>query len=203
MRFLQPDSIVPDQSNPQSWNRYSYGLKNPSRYTDPSGHSYCDSKYALKEDCEEQIVPKKSPPPDREEGDLLNSMLSGLVDAQELALISRASTKLLKNGRVSLSASPLFREAYGLRGTVYNPSTVSSALSLRLGKGALTKGNIAFALGLSVVSNLYDYTYGENAGKPIGQEFAVSVAVDAAVAVAVTAGVALAVGAAAAELFIK
>jgi len=36
--FTQPDSIVPDPSNPQSLNRYSYALNNPVRYTDPSGH---------------------------------------------------------------------------------------------------------------------------------------------------------------------
>jgi RHS repeat-associated protein len=37
-RFITPDSIVPDYSNPQSLNRYSYALNNPLRYTDPTGH---------------------------------------------------------------------------------------------------------------------------------------------------------------------
>jgi RHS repeat-associated protein len=37
-RFLSPDSIVPGAANPQAFNRYSYGLNNPSRYTDPTGH---------------------------------------------------------------------------------------------------------------------------------------------------------------------
>jgi RHS repeat-associated protein len=37
-RFGQPDSIIPDISNPQSYNRYSYVLNNPLRYTDPTGH---------------------------------------------------------------------------------------------------------------------------------------------------------------------
>ena len=37
-RFLSADTIVPSYANPQSLNRYSYGLNNPSRYTDPSGH---------------------------------------------------------------------------------------------------------------------------------------------------------------------
>ncbi len=38
-RFISADSIVPDQYNPQSLNRYSYCLNNPLIYTDPSGHS--------------------------------------------------------------------------------------------------------------------------------------------------------------------
>jgi RHS repeat-associated protein len=37
-RFIQPDSIVPDPTNPQSWNRYSYVVNNPILYNDPDGH---------------------------------------------------------------------------------------------------------------------------------------------------------------------
>jgi RHS repeat-associated protein len=37
--FIQPDSIIPDQTNPQAWDRYAYALNNPVRYTDPNGHS--------------------------------------------------------------------------------------------------------------------------------------------------------------------
>jgi RHS repeat-associated protein len=39
-RFLQPDTIIPDQSNPQSWNRLSYVVNNPIRYNDPTGHCF-------------------------------------------------------------------------------------------------------------------------------------------------------------------
>jgi RHS repeat-associated protein len=37
-RFISPDTIVPHPFNPQSFNRYSYCLNNPLKYTDPSGH---------------------------------------------------------------------------------------------------------------------------------------------------------------------
>jgi hypothetical protein len=37
-RFVSADSIVPGAGNPQAFNRYSYVLGNPLRYTDPTGH---------------------------------------------------------------------------------------------------------------------------------------------------------------------
>jgi hypothetical protein len=40
--FLQPDTIIPDQADPQSWNRYSYVRNNPLRYADPTGHREVD-----------------------------------------------------------------------------------------------------------------------------------------------------------------
>lgn len=37
-RFAQADALVPNPSNPQSWDRYSYTMNNPIRYNDPTGH---------------------------------------------------------------------------------------------------------------------------------------------------------------------
>jgi len=39
-RFISADSIVPEASNPQSFNRYSYVLGNPLKYVDSTGHWY-------------------------------------------------------------------------------------------------------------------------------------------------------------------
>ncbi|MBO6078374.1 MAG: RHS repeat-associated core domain-containing protein [Bacteroidaceae bacterium] len=38
-RFLSPDAFVQSPTNPQNFNRYSYCLNNPLKYTDPSGES--------------------------------------------------------------------------------------------------------------------------------------------------------------------
>ena len=37
-QFVSPDTIVPEPSNVLDYNRYLYGLGNPVRYNDPTGH---------------------------------------------------------------------------------------------------------------------------------------------------------------------
>ena len=44
-RFVQADTIVPSPGKPQDFNRYSYVLNNPLKYTDPTGHAYCGDQY--------------------------------------------------------------------------------------------------------------------------------------------------------------
>jgi|GEM_PF-6637037 len=41
-KFQTPDSIVPNAGNAQALNRYAYGLNNPLRLVDPTGHVYSD-----------------------------------------------------------------------------------------------------------------------------------------------------------------
>ena len=44
-RFISADTIVPNPADPQSFNRYSYCLNNPLKYTDPSGHEVYINDY--------------------------------------------------------------------------------------------------------------------------------------------------------------
>jgi RHS repeat-associated protein len=37
-RFISADTIVPGAGNPQAFNRFAYGLNNPVKYNDPTGH---------------------------------------------------------------------------------------------------------------------------------------------------------------------
>ncbi len=59
-RFAQADTIIPNPGDPQSWDRYSYTMNNPVRYTDPSGHyvpTDLDDKYFSESDDELMNVP--------------------------------------------------------------------------------------------------------------------------------------------------
>ena len=35
---MQPDTLIPDEFNPQGWNRYAYVLNDPVHFNDPSGN---------------------------------------------------------------------------------------------------------------------------------------------------------------------
>jgi hypothetical protein len=41
-RFMSPDPRIPDATNPQAYNRYSYAINNPLTLIDPTGFDDCD-----------------------------------------------------------------------------------------------------------------------------------------------------------------
>ena len=43
-RFASADTVIPAPYSSQSYDRFAYGLNNPSRYTDPTGHKACDER---------------------------------------------------------------------------------------------------------------------------------------------------------------
>ena len=58
-RFISADTIVPGAGNGQAYNRYSYALNSPLRYSDPSGHRACNDS----DDCEPAGGRTDWPPP--------------------------------------------------------------------------------------------------------------------------------------------
>ncbi len=59
-RFVSADSIVPDYTNPQTLNRYSYCNNNPLRWIDPSGMVVDTSCF----DCDPLVIVDPGPPDD-------------------------------------------------------------------------------------------------------------------------------------------
>jgi len=68
-RFLSADTIVPGYANPQAFNRYSYVINNPLRYTDPTGHSCIEEDgdgNIIHVDCDSGAPPPPWNPPDED-----------------------------------------------------------------------------------------------------------------------------------------
>jgi len=66
-RFLSADTIVPGAANPQAWNRFSYVVNNPLKYTDPTGHSCIEEDgdgNIIHVDCDSGAPPPPWNPPD-------------------------------------------------------------------------------------------------------------------------------------------
>ena len=93
-RFIQPDTIIPTVFNPQGFNRYSYALNNPLRFTDPTGH----------QEAEPEPAPRM--------GVITAEIVNGLRDARaQIALQSRVqlenqvrfANSLVRNGPVRLT----------------------------------------------------------------------------------------------------
>ena len=56
-RFVQPDDITPDASNPQNLTKYSYTNNNPINFADPTGHCTTFSSQIMTDDDREAGPP--------------------------------------------------------------------------------------------------------------------------------------------------
>jgi RHS repeat-associated protein len=104
--FTQPDSIVPDPSNSQAWDRYAYAFNNPIRYTDPTGHRNCEEDGYHCPGDEKPISPKPPKP-----STVFEKALSGDASAIiELLLPTHLGVRGQIEGSIDLG--------FGLSGTV-------------------------------------------------------------------------------------
>ncbi|MCK5923968.1 MAG: hypothetical protein KAG66_23740, partial [Methylococcales bacterium] len=67
-RFISADTIVPDPTNPQSLNRYTYVYNNPLRFTDPSGHGICNPADNCRNQTPSRTLPNNKPDGLKEDG---------------------------------------------------------------------------------------------------------------------------------------
>ena len=108
-RWLSPDTNIPDPTNPQSFNRYSYVRNNPIGYKDPTGHDRCGAAGEVCKD-EVPIVPIEAEWPFNEDNpysSLIDTEFEGadgdLLQAVMLVLWSDPTGELLDNALLVLS----------------------------------------------------------------------------------------------------
>ena len=73
-RFISPDAIIQDLSDPQTLNRYSYARNNPLKYVDPDGNAFATHHF-VHEFIASMIETK---------GNIFDSLLNGWISATQL-----------------------------------------------------------------------------------------------------------------------
>jgi RHS repeat-associated protein len=109
-RFLSADAVVPGAGNPQALNRYSYGLNNPLKYTDPTGHDVDCAVGEARSVCQ-STQPDTSPTWE----ELFGISLEGQwTEDDRIAIYSAVMDEGLKlQGFVGGKAWEAFRKVYG------------------------------------------------------------------------------------------
>ncbi len=120
--FTQPDTIVPNPYNSQSYDRYSYVLNNPLRYIDPTGHKECadtdnqgnclTSIQVLKYDIESKYKVE----------------IKGGWDEDELIFLSDVLTKLSINAGGADNLNDVFLDGMQAHGSTADRLTLENTL---------------------------------------------------------------------------
>jgi RHS repeat-associated protein len=84
-RFTQPDPVIPEPGDPQSWNRYSYVRNNPVNRIDPTGHADLDLGAALGGNLAQRIGVNQAF--GRLAGSLANGVIPGAGELADLGVL--------------------------------------------------------------------------------------------------------------------
>ena len=110
-RFISPDSIVPNPSDPRDHNRYTYVRNNPLKYTDPSGH--CIFNIPCSEAINGTIQLFRNLVVSSVNGDILKSKNQRQIEAQ-LAAIPAADYSTPDSGTISIGAEASAGTTFGV-----------------------------------------------------------------------------------------
>jgi RHS repeat-associated protein len=100
-RFIQADTMVPDPTNAQAFNRYMYCLGNPIRYNDPTGHE-SEGGYSGGPDAAASVMANEAPHtsgPGSESGNV------GGIDAGPSEDAMNAYKSLMKNAPKNITVA--------------------------------------------------------------------------------------------------
>lgn len=160
-RFLRVDPIGGNPRAPQSWNRYSYVLDNPLKYTDPNGLVPCGEKKDL--DCEaafaEAITVTAAAPANEVRSTDLTGFVEFVGQGNSASSLGgggssgpRLVTRLPSNATLSAQAAAGSEFAMTLLGQEV-PGLVSAAGPVELGI-LLATGGISSSLARSAAGDL-------------------------------------------------
>ena len=126
------------------------------------------------------------------EGKWVGKVYKYVKKARDMITASSIMYKTLESGQISISAPTIpigdkrtFLDGFDLFGTKFNPSTITDVTGKYQISKALSKSTWITAALTSLVGNVIDYGVGKNKDKGLGQEFAVSTAVDTVMSVGI------------------
>ena len=158
-RFIQPDTIVPYPSDPQSFNRYSYARNNPIKYIDPTGHSWWSAFWSFVAGLAGAVVAAVLTPVI---GPVLGGMAGGAVSGAILGAIDGGLSGALKGAAWGAGIGGILGAGYagfdsmGLGGAFLATAAVGGAAYAGAAGGLEGLGD--FAAG--AVGGFYGYTLG-------------------------------------------